>query len=167
MAENIEFLKPTGADTVLELLNAHNANMDAIANAPFPFEYGADTARSWQSGAEIVWSGLQYIKFASGTVIMWGNIDMGQTYVCGPGVWSVGWISHYFNISFPVPLVNVKPTVISSCDTDINADVFVMTNGITPDAFRGRFYAPFDESASGNGVNKKTVHVIVIGRWKE
>lgn len=151
---NLGLGKPATSDTVAAFLSAHNANMDKLDGLPIPM--GTVTS-----------GGMTALKFADGTCIIYG-VTTFTNVVIGPNKYSGAYISpSEITVSWPISIKGT-PTVLAQCYTNHYSDVTVYNISTSTTQWKGRFSAPFDESAHEyfSDISEKYVHIVAIAKWK-
>ena len=134
--------------TFKEWMDSFNSLLDTLASLPLPIAYGKNTQ-------------AKYLKFANGTVWMWGHIDHGKNFPC-TDAWGGGqFASKDFTITYPIPLVEEEVVVIPFVAASVNADTWVLKRSQSFTNFVACYLCAVSET-----VNVKTLDFLIIGQWK-
>lgn len=135
--------------TFKEWMDSFNALLSKLDELPIPIAFGLTST-------------LKYLKFANGTVIMWGRVDHGTRYPCNVA-WTRGFLSSAISIDFPIALVNSNPTVVAMAEADKWKDVTACPYSVTYTTFTFKYWHVANDEAQSNS---KVCNIIVIGEWK-
>lgn len=139
--------------TLASLLGTGDVVNDLTINDPTKVASQAEAYALAQKSIDT--SGAQYVKFADGTLIQWG--DYGSSSISATAVGSLYMVTVALNITFPIPF-NTAP------------QVSIMQYGgygaVFTSAFSSTGISSVDLARPTSGSITPNLHWIAIGRWK-
>ena len=98
--ENFNLELADNSDLVSQFVADYNANLGKIDALPVPVAVGSN-------------SQMSYMRYADGTVMMWGHFDHGNRYKCTKRLTDVSYVSDPFRVTFPVSLASTDAVILA------------------------------------------------------